>query len=445
MSYTEYNNALVKRDAFRNILTHSLRFGHPSLSKLEEVLGILLGEIKENTLIIKNAIPILHGDHLSIDSNTSLKHYLSKAHEKYSAATLEILGLYTSHFQTGKSLNERDLQNLLYLQTKINPNAIFININTTTQLDEKNKFGLSIFRLKEPAKGLSSDYEKVDFEIETPNSLEVFKWVQKFVEDYQKEKPILIGEDLDEAGFKRDDLQAIPLTEEGIEDKYSSQDLIPDASSEIVDSTLNLFTNQINQWFKKLNSALMDGSKELINSFTTINTSLPKGIDMVNKHLLNQINELVERNIGTVNRYFNELQNFEDIIRQLTHKFNSMQESITNIITKQIDEDISKNQQELSQIEDKIVSQERYIKNMQSLIENFKNINDETQTIIENNKSMITRKLEEYQEKSHHSKSSAIDKVLNTIKEMEELIREKSHEKLTKLSELNEDLKDFLK
>ena len=58
----------VRKEAFRNMLTHVLRFGNDALEKSIEVMGICLGDYNadESIVNIYNAVPIMHGLPVSV-------------------------------------------------------------------------------------------------------------------------------------------------------------------------------------------------------------------------------------------------------------------------------------------------------------------------------------------------------------------------------------------
>ncbi|GAH57275.1 unnamed protein product, partial [marine sediment metagenome] len=61
-------NIFIKKEAFRNMLTHVLRFGSDALEQSIEVMGICVGKYDnvEDKVIVENAVPLIHGDKAEI-------------------------------------------------------------------------------------------------------------------------------------------------------------------------------------------------------------------------------------------------------------------------------------------------------------------------------------------------------------------------------------------
>jgi len=57
----------ISKEAFRNMITHVLRFGNAALENSVEVMGICLGKLHPNgkDILLLNAIPIFHGTQIS--------------------------------------------------------------------------------------------------------------------------------------------------------------------------------------------------------------------------------------------------------------------------------------------------------------------------------------------------------------------------------------------
>ena len=57
----------ITKEAFRNMITHVLRFGNDALENSVEVMGICLGKVQPNGIdvILANAIPFNHGAEVS--------------------------------------------------------------------------------------------------------------------------------------------------------------------------------------------------------------------------------------------------------------------------------------------------------------------------------------------------------------------------------------------
>ena len=99
----------------------------------------------------------------------------------------------------------------------------------------------------------------ININIEKPNSLDYFKWVQKYVEEAQKENPEIIREVIEKKKPKLEELQKIPPSEEEetpIEEEIPSEEVqkkllfdgIKEGSSKFNDYIINIYSDQFEKW-----------------------------------------------------------------------------------------------------------------------------------------------------------------------------------------------------
>ena len=65
----EIGKVIIEKLALQNALSHVSEYGNFRLSrrKWKEVYGLLIGKLKENDLIVKNAFPMTHGSSVFVE------------------------------------------------------------------------------------------------------------------------------------------------------------------------------------------------------------------------------------------------------------------------------------------------------------------------------------------------------------------------------------------
>lgn len=379
------DNVIIGKDAFRNLITHTYRFGHHTLGQQFEVLGVCLGSITDNNSYrIKNAIPITHGKELDINSNQQIQLVISQMKEKYNSSELEVIGVYGSHIDNKTELSENDKKNLLHFEQKVKAKSIFIIINRDTILktEEKN-FGIKSFRLKDDSELAKKEVKELKVNIEKPESLLVYKWIQKFVEDYQKEDPILIKEVMETEEKKKMDLQEIP--QEAVK---VSKNLFPDSSIQKIQNSLNkslenIIDDELNKWNEDLTSKLTRGNEQLINTIIQIKKNIPRGLNMIKKRIENLINETLESFKGTIYRHIKELDNSDDLYNDITKSFKDTREKVDKILNGKINENYKTLEKETGTFQD-------LSETLETEIKTIKERSEDINTLIESDQQKIT-------------------------------------------------------
>jgi len=291
---------IIKKEAFRNMITHVLRFGNVAIESVE-VMGILIGKIAANGDIeIINAIPVKHGPQCSLGFSQKDYEIFNKIEQKFATQNLnEIVGWYYSHPGWGLFFSDIAIKNHPYFQNDKKPHSIIIVFDYTL-MGKKNNLGFEIYRLNDYTEG--KDYSKVEYEVELPNSLDYFKWVQKFVEDTQKESPILIKEinELSEPTPK--DLQEIPQPEEEkIKEKDEFSSVIPiitnfqEGFSKFSDLFMDTFKNQFGTWTNDVKDGTLNGSELLRSTTSRMKSKISDGISKIQKWFDTNLNELINK------------------------------------------------------------------------------------------------------------------------------------------------------
>jgi proteasome lid subunit RPN8/RPN11 len=349
----------IKKEAFRNMMTHVLRFGNEALEKSIEVMGICLGkyDAPEDKVIIENAVPITHGVKVEIGFDKEMYDLFTQIEKNYQA---EIIGYYHSHPSWGLYLSESDLKNVQYFQNEKFPHGFSVVFDHTL-MGKGGKLGLEIYRLDDfnnPDK-----YHSVSFEIETPTTLEYFKWVQKFAEDFQKKSPLLIKEINEFVESVPGELQEIPTAE--IEQPSEEVLELPEISSLI---------SGFQQGSEKLSEMYIDMVKtQIIDWVKDVDQGTSKGTAYISK-AVNKMKEAISSGLLKVGSWFN---------RTLNNAVIEFKNSVSKYVDTRID-DHKQFTEEVSKIKDELLN------NLNTIIDNnVKNINEELGTAIDSLKEKL--------------------------------------------------------
>ena len=314
---------IIMKEAFRNMVTHVLRFGSKVLDKNVEVMGICIGKLSENQedLVLINSIPLFHG--VKVSSGFSKEDFIlfSDLEKQYQKKSLNLIGWYSSHPGWGLYFSDLAKKTHQFFQKESNPYGFHIVFDHTLMGKEKN-YGLEIYRFddyKSPDK-----YHIVEYEIEIPKTLEYFKWVQKFVEDFQKESPILIKEIKEMKENIPGDLKEIPTLEEipSVEKVDESLDASPlilgyqEGISKFSQSIIESFNNQFNKWFNDTLQGTSKGTETLSNSINKINEKMSQGMSKVEnwfiKYFDNVLNDFKDNIFNYIDKRTNAQKNLTD-------------------------------------------------------------------------------------------------------------------------------------
>ena len=341
---TEKGRILIKKEAFRNMITHVLRFGSNALEKSVEVMGICLGELTENEkdIVLINAIPITHGKKVSAGFTKDDYDLLTQLEKQYQKKNLNIVGWYSSHPGWGLYFSDIEIKTHQFFQKESNPNGFCIVFDHTL-MDKDKSFGFEIYRFDDFKK--ADKYHNVVFEIEEPADLDYFKWVQKFVEDLQKQTPILIKEISESKESIPGELQEIPISEEISKeeelDEYSHISPIISGFqrgvSKFSESIVDTFKSQFGDWTNNLKEGSSKGSEYLRNSVNKMkeasSQSLIKVENWFNKNMDSMLNEFKE----TVVKYVDKRVEAQS---QLRNDLNNIKEDLFNDLERIIDNNL---------------------------------------------------------------------------------------------------------
>ncbi|MFX1302193.1 MAG: hypothetical protein ACFE9X_02425 [Promethearchaeota archaeon] len=355
----------IKKEAFRNMITHVLRFGSHNLEKSVEVMGICVGKYDSNDdkIIIENAVPIIHGDKVEIGFDKDAYELFSQIGKKYSS---DLIGYYHSHPSWGLYLSESDLKNLQFFQNEKFPNGFAIVFDHTLMGKDGN-LGFEIYRLDDYSK--PEKYHTVSFEIEIPDTLEYFKWVQKFLEDFQKKTPVLIKEINEFVEQVPGELQEIPisdeagLSEEEIEKYQQIKPIISSfqrGSERFSEMLMDMITTQMGDWIDDITQGTSKGTEYISKAVNKMREAISSGLVKVDNWFKKTLNDTTNEFKNTISKYVEK--RIED--------------------NKGFTEDISK-------------AKDNLINKLNTLIDkNIKNLNNEMETIVNSTREKFEETME---------------------------------------------------
>ena len=373
---SEKDIIFIKKEAFRNMLTHVLRFGSYALEKSVEVMGICVGKYDsvEDKIIIENAVPITHGDKVEIGFDKDVYELFSQIGKKYSS---DLIGYYHSHPSWGLYLSESDLKNLQYFQNEKFLYGFAIVFDHALMGKEGN-LGFEIYRLDDFSK--TEKYHTVPFEIEIPTTLEYFKWVQKFLEDFQKKTPILIKEINEFVEQVPGELQEIPISdetkpsEEEIEKFPQMKPIISSfqlGSEKFSEMFMDMITTQMGDWVDDITQGTSKGTEYISKAVNKMKEAISSGLVKVDNWFKKTLNDTANEFKNTVSKYVDK--RIEDN-KGFTEDFSEAKDNLINNLNTLINDNMKKIDAEL----------ETLVSSAREKLEETKQINLQIEDLIKN-------------------------------------------------------------
>lgn len=357
IEFTDEGSVSIQYESFRKMLSHTLRFANDSKEEKQQVFGICIGEYLKDKkkFIVKDAIPLAHGDDIEIGWSQEMHDIIDKVHSKYTDSDQNIIGWYHSHLGYGLYFSNSDKVNNLTFQHMDNPYGFGIVIEQTL-LNENHNFGVEVYRLNNVAKGAESDYVKVSFDIHPPNSMNFFKWIKELVESTQNKESKIIYEFEELKKPPAETLQEIPGSEKDEEKEGKKEELsllygVKDGIDRLPDSFLKIYEQQLSSWMDTISDDMLIGSEYIRSSINNIKTTLSSGLEDAQRifdKIFTEISELFMKNVRTsVDTRLDgqiELKNnieavteeqlkylFERLEKEIRDVINVFEENITNI------------------------------------------------------------------------------------------------------------------
>jgi len=400
MEKSEKGKLFIKKEAFRNMLTHVLRFGNEALEQSIEVMGVCVGQYDslEDKVIVENAVPLIHGDKAEIGFDKDTYELFTEISKKYSS---DLIGYYHSHPSWGLYLSESDLGNLTYFQGEKFPYGFAIVFDHTL-MGKDEKLGFDIFRLDDYSK--AEKYHSVSFEIEIPSSLEYYKWVQKFSEDFQKRDPILIKEINEFIEPPPGELQEIPITEKKLMDEEQVADYLQidsiisgfqqgteNFSQEITD----IIKSQIGNWIDDMNQGTSKGTEYIGKALNKMKEAISSGLIKVDNWFKKTLDETVYQFKKSVSKY---VDTRVEANKELTEQIGDLKDKLSGDLKTIIDDNLGNINKDLetlgNSISEKFKENTQMILRIKELINNYEMIITTTNNQINSLNGDIEKKID---------------------------------------------------
>ena len=336
---------------------------------------------------------------------------------------MKLVGWYTSRPGWGLDFTDITIQNHKLFQTANNPQG-FIIIFDHTLMGKENGFGFEIYSLKDF--NISNEIREVSYEIEVPDSLHFFKWVQKFMEDSQKVSPVIIAE-LKEQNAR--ELQEIPLPEEDrVEVKVKDYSDQVDIMAGIHNGSLKLseiigetYQNQLNTWVSDMTQGSLKGTELIRGSLNQLKIAVSDGLKNVQiffNTTFAEISGLFKKNIT---EYINSRVAG---VKELKNEISTILEEIIEESKKRIDKNIQSNftliNEATKSLRTRFENTTALNSKMTSMVTQLSSIVSEAESEVKNIKSNIDEDIKNNMSKFEvgiNKKFEELDTEINPIKE----------------------------
>lgn len=157
-------DVIMSLTSLSKILRHGLRFANPAIpsGKWAECMGFLLGDVRDGSVLVKDAIPMTNGNRVEVRFSDDHYRIADEINSRLSE-DLWVVGWYHTHPGHGLFLSPVDKENHSGYQM-VNPHAIAI-VFDPSKLTRKSAPSLReymrIYRLRSPKKMERSDYEEI--------------------------------------------------------------------------------------------------------------------------------------------------------------------------------------------------------------------------------------------------------------------------------------------
>ena len=113
---SEEGKLYIQKDAFRNMITHVLRFGSEAIENSVEVIGVCMGKKAQNKtdFIVTHAIPVAHGVREHVAFSPEDMAAFAQVDEEFASEGLYAIGWYHSHPGWGLFFSDMDKKKILF-------------------------------------------------------------------------------------------------------------------------------------------------------------------------------------------------------------------------------------------------------------------------------------------------------------------------------------------
>ncbi|MBY9005790.1 MAG: hypothetical protein KGD63_03445 [Candidatus Lokiarchaeota archaeon] len=190
-----YKKIILNWDSYRRIVGYSIRYANEDMkpNELKEVYGILVGLIENETIIIKDAIPMVSGDRAGVEYENKQYGNMEQIDTSiYEKAIKDkesdfVIGWWHTHPRFGFFFSPVDTLTQLGYQDS-NPHAIGLIFDYSKK--NNNSLGIAAIRLKNPKRGTFSDFGKIRMTYE-PKKSSILKKANKLITEIKKDLQII--------------------------------------------------------------------------------------------------------------------------------------------------------------------------------------------------------------------------------------------------------------
>jgi len=423
---------IIRKEAFRNMITHVLRFGNEALDESVEVMGICIGKtVNGKDIELINAIPITHGKKISLGFSSKDFNMFSDIEKRFANQNMNIVGWYSSHPGWGLFFSDSAIKT----HHDFFQNGVYVNFDHTLMGKEGN-LGFEIYRLNDYSDEKNNEYHKVEYDLEFPSTLDYFKWVQKLVEDTQKKAPILIKEINELAESAPDDLQEIPMSKEPILALGPIISGFQEGTSKFAELFMDQFEHQLGTWTKDIRDGALTGSELLKNSTSNMKSKISDGMSNVENWFKRNLDEIAENFKENISMYLDiRIDTQRDLIPQLSSSKDDISNDLNNLVETNFKNIMNKIENNLKDLSEKISNSSNLALNMEELIkktsENITEVSNETEHFSNKIENIISTDISSLEQNI----TSEVEKLNNELNNLKETYKEMNlaTEKLKKI------------
>ncbi len=318
---------IIKSSAYQTMLMHVLRFASNKMdpSKWVEVMGMCMGKIEGNDVVIYDAVPVSNGARIEVAWEPSDYAMFEGVDTKYAEKGMFACSWYHSHPGLKTFLSKVDVKNQLFFQNDANPRAVAI-VFDHNYLENPGDLGFRAFRLNDVSKGISSDWHEVEFVVEPPDKTKFFKAVRSIVEAAHKKDQSYVKE-LSETewaegieaggveGEEKAELQAIPT----VSPLAPAVNGFQTGVQTLANTFVKTLTAQLEEWTGDTKKAVIKGADPLVEAMESMKDAVEEGLGRVQQQFEASLNERV--------------QSLEDSVTAIVKKFEQGPGNIAGALT----------------------------------------------------------------------------------------------------------------
>ncbi len=296
---------ILKSKAYMTMLMHVLRFASNKMdpSQWVEVMGVCMGKIEGNDVVVYEAVPIQNGARIEVAWEPTDYAMFAGVDEQYATKGLFSCGWYHSHPGLKTFLSKVDVKNQLGWQTDANPRG-FALVFDHKYLDDSEKpgdLGFRVFRLNNISQGINSDWHEIECVVEPPEKALFFKTVRSIVEAAHKKDQSYVKELSEtewaegveaggEEGAEKAELQAIPTVSplapaiEGFQSGVQA----------LANTFVKTLTAQLEEWTSDTKKATTKGADPLVEVMESMKDAVEEGLGRVQQQFETSFTERVK-------------------------------------------------------------------------------------------------------------------------------------------------------